>query len=114
MEELRAEIARRCRARGLRPPARATVYHLIDRLAGETFRVADLPPAAQAALYNFTPESEVPARQVAFCCVNYGDLAALHFAAGLPWLAIHQALRMPGYRRKSRGLLEAVALVRGI
>jgi hypothetical protein len=114
MRELLARIADLCRARGLRPPARATVYHLLPGLRGATCRVEDLPPSVRAALYNLGPEGEVPVRQVAFCGMNYGDLAAMHFAAGLPWLAIYQALRMPGYRPKSRGLMEAVAFTRGI
>ena len=40
--------------------------------------------------------------------------AVLGDAAGLPWLAIYQALKMRGFRRKSRGLAEAVARVRRI
>ena len=83
-------------------------------LPGRTFRKQDLPPAAQAALYNLAPESDVPGHQVAFYCFNYGDLCAVSFAAGLPWLSLYQARRMPGHRRKSRGLLEAVSLVRRI
>jgi hypothetical protein len=76
--------------------------------------VRDLPPAVRSALYNFTPDCVVPGHQVAFYCANYGDLRALSFAAGLPWLAIHQALRLPGFRPKSRGPLEAIARARRI
>jgi hypothetical protein len=79
-----------------------------------TYRVGDLPAPVQDALYNLEPDSEVPAHQLAFYCVNYGDLEAVSFAAGLPWLAIYQALRMRGYRPKSRGLIEAVARARRI
>ena len=112
--EILAEISRGCRARALEPPSRATVYKLMAGFSGPAFVVGDLPPEVQAALYNLTPESEVPPHQIAFACFNHGDLRAVSFAAGLPWLAIHQALRLREYRKKSRGLLEAVARVRGI
>ncbi|MEN8149802.1 MAG: hypothetical protein ABFS86_08255 [Planctomycetota bacterium] len=114
MTEMLRAIAECCAAHDLRSPSRATVYKLLPGLPGESYRVADLPAAVRSALYNLAPDSEVPARQVAFYCVNYGDLAAASFAAGLPWLAIYQALRMPGHRPKSRGLLEAAARARGI
>ena len=73
-----------------------------------------LDPENPSALYNLAPESEVPAHQVAFYCFNYGDLAAASFAAGLPWLALYQAARLPGWRARSRGLLEATLRVRNI
>jgi hypothetical protein len=114
MAEVLNRIGERCRLEGLKPPSRATVYKLLDTLPAPTYRFSDLPPAAQDALYNLGPESDVPGHQVAFYCFNYGDLAAVSFAAGLPWLALHQALRLPGYRASSRGLIEAVARVRGI
>jgi len=98
----------------LEPPSRSTVYDIMATAPGPKYRVADLPDAVRAALYNLVDESVAPARQVAFYCFNYGDLAAVSFAAGLPWLALHQAGRLPGHRRRSRGLLRAVALVRGI
>lgn len=111
---VRKLLATRCEEEGLRPPSRATVYKLLDRLPTGTYRVSELPAAARAALYNLDPSSEVPGHQLAFYCFNYGDLAAVSFAAGLPWLALHQALRLPGYRARSRGLAEAVARARGI
>jgi len=114
MREILSRIREACRERGLDPPARATVYRLLDSLPGPSYRVGDLPAPVREALYNLVPDSVVPGRQVAFYCVNYGRLAAVCFAAGLPWLAIRQALRMRGHRRRSRGLLEAVARVRGI
>ncbi len=114
MREILAGIEACCREKGLRPPSRATVYQWMATMPGPSFRVSDLPPAVQDALYNLVPESDVPAHQVAFHCFNYGNLAAVCFAAGLPWLAIHQARLLPGHRKKSRGLLDAVALVRGI
>jgi len=114
MTEILERIGDGCRKRGLAPPSRATVYKLMARLPCSTRRVADLPVPVRAALYNLSAESEVPGHQVAFYCFNHGDARAVSFAAGLPWLAIYQALRLPGYRKKSRGLAEAVARARGI
>lgn len=114
MAEALAGIGRRCRRARVRPPSRATVYKLLDTLPTRSYRFRDLPPAVQDALYNLGPDSEVPGHQVAFYGFNYGDLAAVSYASGLPWLAIHQALRLPGWRARSRGLAEAVARARGI
>ena len=114
MAEVLARISERCRGEGLSPPSRATVYKLLATLPTPRYRLAELPPAVRGALYNLGPDSDVPAHQVAFYCFNYGDLGAISFAAGLPWLALYQAQRVPGYRAKSRGLLEAVARVRGV
>ena len=107
-------VDRRCREQGLTPPSRATLYKLVAGLPTTTYRLGDLPPAVQSALYNLEPDSEVPAHQIAFYCFNYGDLRAMSFAAGLPWLALYQARRLPGFRARSRGLLEAVATARGL
>ena len=112
--EVLTRLTERCRNEGLAPPSRATVYGLLGTLPTATYRVAELPPAVRSALYNLDQGSDVPGHQLAFYCFNYGDLAAVSFAAGLPWLALHQARRLPGYRAKSRGLLEAVARVRDI
>ena len=114
MVEILVQVGDRCRREGVEPPSRATVYKLLKSIPTPLFRVSLLPPQVRRALYNFGSESDVPAHQVAFYCFNYGDLAAVSFAAGLPWLAIHQALRLPGYRARSRGLVEAVARARGI
>ena len=114
MVELLQRTAERCGEGGLGPPSRASVYKLLASVPTRTYRLRDLPPAVRDALYNLGPASEVPGHQVAFYCFNYGDLAAMSFAAGLPWLALYQALRLPGYRVRSRGLVEAVALARGI
>lgn len=111
---VREKLAARCQSEGIRPPSRATVYKLLDTLPTQSYRPGDLPAAVRNALYNLDADSVVPAHQVAFYCFNYGDLEAMSFAAGLPWLAIHQALRVPGYRKAGRGLIEAVARARGI
>ncbi len=115
LAEVYRRLAERCRREGLEPPCRATFYKILAVLpARTTYRVAELPDAVRRALYNLEPESDVPAHQVAFYCFNYGDLAAMSFASTLPWLALYQALRLPGYRTRSRGLLEAAARARGI
>lgn len=114
MAEVLAQVGERCRRDGVETPSRATIYKLLKSLPTPTYGVSQLPPAVRHALYNLGPQSNVPAHQLAFYCFNYGDLAAVSFAAGLPWLAIHQALRLPGYRTRSRGLVEAVARARGI
>ena len=114
MSALLATIGETCRGKGLVPPSRATVYKLLATLPTPRFNVAGLPSPVRNALYNLTDDTAVPAHQLAFYCFNYGDLAATSFAAGLPWLALYQAARMPGYRSRSRGLIEAVIRSRGI
>ncbi|MBN1770749.1 MAG: hypothetical protein JXB32_05775 [Deltaproteobacteria bacterium] len=114
MSRLLDAVAERCRRHGLAAPSRATVYKLLRVIDGPHHRVADLPDLVQAALYNLEADSVVPERQVAFYCFNYGDLAALSFAAGLPWLALYQARHTPGHRPRSLGLLRAVLRARGI
>jgi len=114
MTRLLERLARFSRRRGLRCPSRATVYKLLDTLDGPTYRMSDLPVAARLALYNLDADARVPSRQVAFYCFNYGDLPAVCFASGLPWLALYQAGRLRGWRPKSRGLLEAVCRARHI
>lgn len=111
---LLAGITEQCRQAGLKPPSRATLYKLLATLPTPVYALADLPPAVRHALYNLGAASAVPAHQVAFYCFNYGDVAAMSFAAGLPWLALYQAARMRGHRERSRGLLDAVAHARGI
>lgn len=114
MREMLRSITQCCREKGCRPPSRATVYNLLPTLPGPSYLAGNLPGAVREALYNLDAGSVVPGRQVAFYCFNYGDLRAMSFAAGMPWLAIYQALRMPGYRKKSHGLVEAAAKVRRI
>jgi hypothetical protein len=103
-----------CAARGLRAPARATIYQSMERMPPRSYDVTSLPEAAQGALYNLVGTRQVPGHQLAFYCLNYGGLEAISFAAGLPWLALYQAARMPGWRRRSSGLLEAIRRVRKI
>jgi hypothetical protein len=114
MSEILDALAAHCRSVGERTPSRATVYALMNRAPTKKLRVKDLPGPVRAALYNLADTSSVPAHQVAFYCFNYGDLAAVSFASSLPWLALYQARRLPGFRAKSRGLIDAVARDRGI
>jgi len=109
------QLASFCLREKVRCPSRATLYKLMEREPGRSYEMATLPPAAQAALYNLhATASRVPGPQLAFYCFNYGELAAIHFAARLPWLALHQASRMRGWRPRSRGLLRAVLAARRI
>ena len=114
MMDMLSALASICARNRVAAPSRATVYKLLDKLPVPSYELSDLPGPVKGALYNLGPGSEVPAHQLAFYCFNYGTLEAVSFAAGLPWLAIYQALRLPGYRERSRGLALAVARVRGI
>jgi hypothetical protein len=111
---VRRTLGARCRLAGWRVPARATLYHAIARLDGHRYRIASLPAPVRTALYNLDEEVVVPGHQLAFYCFNYGDLAAVSFAAGLPWLDLYQAARLRGWRPRSRGLLDAALAVRRI
>jgi hypothetical protein len=106
---LRARAARL----GLDPPARASIYNAMDRLEAPTFLKRDLPDAVQRVLHNVA-DGLVPGHHVAFAAFNYGDERALSFAAGLPWICLHRAARMRGFRPKSRALLHAVMSFRRI
>lgn len=114
LPSLLGELAAYCREGRLRCPSRASVYTMLDRLDGHTYRMAELPPAVREALYNLGPDAIVPGHQVAFYCFNYGDLSAVCFASGMPWLDLRHAARLGGWRPKSRGLLEAACRVRRI
>ena len=114
MRRLIEDTARRCRSSGLKVPSRATVYKIIAAARAPKYRVADLPPPVRAALYYLDDASILPGPQLPFYCFNYGDRAALSFAAVLPWLALFQSGTPRGPRPSSRVLLPAVLRVRGI
>lgn len=103
-----------CEQRGLRCPARATIYQWMAQLQPRRYLVAELPAAVRETLYNLSDDALVPGHQLAFHCLNYGSLEAVSFAAGLPWLALYQATRLRGWRSRSRGLLEAICRARRI
>ena len=114
MAEILAGIGRFCKARELRPPSRAALYRLLDRIPAHAYRLAALPHDVRLTLHNVDPTAPIPGDQIAFRCFHDGNLRALSFAAGMPWLDIHQARRKRGWRPKSRGLLEALCRARGI
>lgn len=103
-----------CAPRDLSVPARATIYQAMARTPARAYVVADLPQAVRETLYNLSEDSVVPGHQLVFHCLNYGGVEAVSFAAGLPWLALYQAARMPGWRQRSKGLLDAILRIRGI
>jgi hypothetical protein len=114
MKTVLADLQVFCDRRRLACPCRATVYKLMRTLPIHRYPISSLPPAVQTTLYNLDPQGDIPGHQLAFYCFNYGDLPALCFGAGLPWVDLYQAVRMRGFRARSRGLLEAVNRVRGI
>jgi hypothetical protein len=109
-----SDLKQYCAENDLPCPSRATVYNFVQKDRGPSYAVAGLPAPVRAALYNLPAEGQVPGAQLAFYCFNYGSLAALHYAASMPWLPLYQAYRMRGWRQKSRGLLRAVLVTRGI
>jgi hypothetical protein len=114
MRAIQVRLAEVCVSAGLKPPSRACLYNALARIEGRTHSMRQLPPAVVDALYNLAPDGTVPGYQVAFYCFNYGSLPALSFAAGLPWLDLYQALRVRGWRPRSRGLVTAVMRARGL
>ena len=112
MAVLRRQLADWCASRGLRPPSRASLYNALPRIPGHVYEVASLPPHVKEALYNLGPSGDVPGHQLAFYCLNYGSLAAICYAAGLPWLDLYQALHLRGWRPRSLGLLQAALRLR--
>jgi hypothetical protein len=114
MVDLVAGIGRFAEVRGLRPPSRAALYRLLDRIPGHTYRWSTLPHDVRLTLHNVDPTALIPGDQIAFHCFHDGNLRALSFAAGMPWLDLYQARRKRGWRPKTRGILEAVCRARGI
>ena len=108
------DIVAACIGAGLKPPARASLYNALARIDGHRYRVADLPDHVAEAVHNLAPGSDVPGHQLAFSCFNHGSLAAVSYAAALPWLDLYQAARVRGWRARSRGLLAAVMRARGL
>jgi hypothetical protein len=111
--EVLRELRSFCRSRSLRMPSRATVYNAMNRVPIPTFEYEDLPNSVQRTLHNVA-HGPIPGHQVAFAAFNYGDTRALSFASGLPWVCLHAASKLRGFRPKSRALLDAVIAYRGI
>lgn len=114
MAAIQRRIAGVCAKRGLRAPSRASLYNVLARIEGHRYDVPALPPHVREVLYNLAPNATVPGHQLVFYCVNYGSVAAVGYAAGLPWLNLYQAWHLRGWRPRSRGLLQAVMRVRAI
>lgn len=114
MAAIQRRVADVCVEHGLRAPSRASLYNILTRIEGHSCDVSALPPRVGEALYNLAPDGTVPGHQLVFYCVNYGSLAAVSYAAGLPWLDLYQAWHLRGWRPRSRGLLQAALRVRAI
>jgi hypothetical protein len=112
VNELLREMQRASQALGGRGPSRATIYSFIAKHPVPGYRVGRLPAYVRQTLFNLGPDSDVPGDQLVFRCLNYGDTDAISFAAGLPWRHLHCALRMRGWRPKSRALLDAIVRAR--
>ncbi len=112
--DLQRELRGVCKRHGLRVPARATIYNVIERARPPVFLARELPAAVREALYNVDLDAEIDGANVAFYAFNYGDLRAVCWAAGMPWLALRHAARLRGWRPKSKGLLLASMRRRGI
>ena len=83
------------------------------RIDGHVYGIAALPPDARRALHNLGPDGEVPGHQLVFACVNHGSLAAVSFAAGLPWLDLHHASRLRGWPCPGSRRLPDGSVIRG-
>jgi hypothetical protein len=120
MVDVERQLGKLCRALGVSPIARASLYNALERVPMPRLARRQLPAAVQQALYNLVDleggvgSDEVPADQVAFYAFNYGSPSAMSFASGLPWLCLQRAAQRPGWRPKSRALLAAVMRYRGI
>jgi hypothetical protein len=114
MGALQRQVADVCTDQGIRPPARASLYAAIGRIDGHVYAIAALPGAVSDTLYNLASDGTVPGPQLVFNCFNYGSVAAICYAAGLPWLDVFQASKLRGWRPRSRSLLQSVMRLRGI
>jgi hypothetical protein len=114
MRDVGRELGVFCQARGLRPPARATLYRFMAEVPMHHYRVAGLPPWVGASLYNLDADARVPGHQLVFYAFNYGDARAMSFAAALPWVDLYQAARIRGWRAMSLGPLRAAMRKRKI
>jgi hypothetical protein len=112
--DLDASVARFSQEHGYSCPSKATLYHYLAIAPVPVFEFGNLPLSVRRSLYNLSDGSSVPAPQVVFAAFNYGEIAAISFAAGLPWLALYQADRIRGWRPKSYALFRAVMKGRGL
>jgi hypothetical protein len=114
MLSVRHTLSRFCREHGFREPSRATLYNAIERAPSSSYLLSALPPHVRRCLHNLDDDAMVPGPQVAFAAFNRGESAALSWAAGMPWLSLKAAQKLPGFRPKSRALLDAILRFRGV
>lgn len=109
-----ARLRSRARSLGVRAPSRASIYNFMPRCPPHRYAIARLPEPVRASLYNLGPTGQISGPHVVFYAFQYGDLRAISFASGLPWIDLYLADRMRGWRAHSQGLLRAVLKYRGI
>lgn len=125
MASLGRELQQLSKRLGVAPPARGTLYNAVARAKPPTYATRELPRAVREALYNSSAAeasggessvaaTHVPGDQIVFYCFNYGDVRAISYGAGMPWLCLVHAAVRRGFRPKSLSLLRAVMAVRGI
>jgi hypothetical protein len=114
MADLLRNLEAFCTKGGHRRPSRATVYKFLLVARSPRYIASELPDSVRSTLYNLGDDARVAGPQLVFYCFHYGGLREMSFAAGLPWLALYQASRMRGWRKKSLGVLQAVMRVRRI
>ena len=114
IDTLREGLARLAARRGERAPSRATIYNAIERCPPHRYVISELPEHVRRALYNLDKQGTVPGPLLAQYALQHGGMRALSFAAGLPWLDLHQASRLRGWRPQSVCLLRAILRRRGI
>jgi hypothetical protein len=114
MVSVRRSLSRFCREHACREPSRATLYNAIERVPSPSYSLSALPPHVRRCLHNLDEDAIVPGPQVAFAVFNRGESAALSWAAGMPWVCLKAARKLPGFRPKSRALLDAVLRFRGV
>jgi hypothetical protein len=114
MRDVRAALGRYCARRRQPCPSRATLYNAIARARPPRYPMQHLPDHVRATLFNLADDAVVPGERVVLCAFNHGGTRALSFAANLPWLCLHRAATLSGWRPKSLALLRAVMRERGI
>ena len=109
-----ARLNSRARALRVRVPSRASIYNFMPRCPPHHYAIGGLPDAVCASLYNLGPSGRISGPHVVFYAFQHGELRAISFASGLPWIDLYLADRMRGWRTHSQGLLRAVLKYRGI
>ena len=104
IRDVQRELVALCRRLGISSPS---IYNAIERCPAPRYVAGELPEAVRTVLHNVDRDGEIPGAQVAFAAFNYGDPGVVSWASGMPWLALHHAARMRGWRPRSLGLLRA-------